>query len=225
MILVWLKSIFALKYHTHTDLIPYSRLNNPEFVRLDYNNLINKPAPVDVGRSLVPILQTTATGATFVEFSNLTAYDNYVIDLHHVRPTNDAVQMFMQISDDNGATYKTTGYHRSINGRTSQVGGGAAVVQGTNESSFQMHANVNIGNDANRGLYGHLLLMDVRSAAAEKLFRGWTVNINKDDLQVTSYLGGGRLAQTAAYNAAKFYFTSGTYAAGTFRLYGVDNGF
>lgn len=60
-------------------------------------------------RTRVQVHDITSSTAT-AEFLNLEADSQYIIDYEEFLPTGDDIDLLLQVSDDNGSTWKTTGY-------------------------------------------------------------------------------------------------------------------
>jgi hypothetical protein len=167
-------------------------------------------------RALVPITRTVLSGAATVDFTGLSSdYDQYEIHLLNVIPANNAVELFLRTSADNGATYDASGY-RSTKFEAFP----------TNLYSCSNHANneISIVNQAIGSAAGetgvNIRITIMQPSAATITEMNWHGSFFSSGYYV-QLLGSGARNTAAAINAVRLYFGAGNMESGTVILYGV----
>ena len=155
----------------------------------------------------------TASASADIQFLNLAADTNYEIKLDSVRPTTDSTHLFMEVSDDNGATWKTTGYEVEMTRTQSAAQSHESVTTGLKLSNNQ--GNAAAENGGFKVWFG-----DLGNTTGHKQFygSGTYLQLTTDDIRVET--GGFYTGNTAAINAVRFIYSSGTIAEGVFKLRG-----
>jgi hypothetical protein len=146
----------------------------------------------------------------------------YWVIIDRALPATDAVGFEVQVSTDNGSTYKTTNEYDyadmipwNTDGSYNARGGsgvGAILVTGT-DSSY------NIGNAANRGITGEFYIYNPSNAAYGRTTGNFSFTTAGGALRASNHAGVFNSA--TAINAIRFLFSSGNIASGTFTLYGI----
>lgn len=166
----------------------------------------------------VYVSSVTASASPTVVFTGLSTYDVYTIVLSDVASANDAVNLLLRVSTDNGSSYVSsanygwTGFSSDSAAATAAAGSGGA-------TSMQLMASM--GNaDASEAGSGVVQLVHRGSGSSVSRFlfdfsyRG----------SVPTYfrsVGSGSYNVGAAVNALQFFMSAGNIARGTFRLYGL----
>ena len=168
--------------------------------------------------ALTYISQVVASSSTTVNFTGLTAYDNYMVVFSKVFPSASAVQFQLRTSTDNGSTYTTTDYKYGLyfTGSNSATPGGRA-----SGSDSYIRLSPNDMNSSSQ-ISGQIILNLKNGSSYDFFAYGNGAAIDENPLTYGFGFGGSR-AETSATNAIRFKFTSGTMVTGTFRLYGIVN--
>jgi hypothetical protein len=171
--------------------------------------------------ALVYIGSQTASNSASLVFSSIgSTYDVYVFIGQGIVSATNAVDFQMLVSEDNGSTWKSTGYRNA--GQLNADAGTNSWPNTTNGAQINLSGNA--GNVAN-----------VTACALEfeaKLFLPASTTHNKQVRSETSWQGSaGTLnvcrnvatytADTGAVNAVQFKMSSGNISAGTIRMYGI----
>lgn len=160
---------------------------------------------------LVFVQSQSASTSASIAFTNLTSFDVYFITITGCGPTSNGQDFIMQVSQNNGVSYLTTGYANGLNysayntstlsnaNSTSDAPIATAVVDDTISASFHVY-NADLG--------------------APLQIQGFSTWQTGGAVVNTGYFNG----QTpAGITAIQFLFTGGvTINAGTFTLYGLS---
>lgn len=157
-----------------------------------------------------------AAGSASLVFDNdiVALYDDYRFELVGVTPAADDT-FVMEVSEDNGATWKTTNYTWTftVNGDTpsSAAGGGttSAVV------------SIGVIESVSEGLSGTVLMQQPLATVGSKQFQSLLQWLSTDTHRYQAVIGSW-YNQTAAVDAIRFRFTGGNIATGVIRLYGLS---
>lgn len=192
------------------------------------NPTISLPATINVTTGVqinsrnvseVFIQSIDATGLTNVDFTDLPAgFSSFEIRADGIRPGTDAVDLRFRTSPNTGGS-PTFDTGASDYGHASHLVNESAATSADGSSSAAFISIVSgWGNGANQ--IGCLNLVVCNPLASQYCQVRWqststnTTNVMRDNR------GSGRRKSAAAVNAIRFYFSSGTFASGTFRLYG-----
>jgi hypothetical protein len=174
------------------------------------------------GGDLVLLEEHTASSSATLDFTSCfsSTYDEYLVEVVHLLPATDAVNLKMTVSTDGGSTWQAgTGYNYAysyilLNGSSTGNANGAA-------GAFASLGNAISSTASRGGISSSVRFYDPLSAAANKPFLYDSVEANSGDSNMYRYVGGGWWASTTAVNALRFAFSSGNIASGTIRIYGV----
>lgn len=172
------------------------------------------------GGALVLLESHIASASATLDFTTFisSTYDEYLIELVSILPANSAVQFFLRMSTDGGATYDSTAVYEW--GGFRWVGGGSATSGGTADTSIGLASNGSLGNGATSSFNGHLRLSNPESSAMHKHVWGQASYIDS----LGSYVGVstfGVYKITTAVNALRFAMSAGNISSGTIRAYGI----
>ena len=177
------------------------------------------------GGSFVKLSTVTAVSQAEVTFTSLitSAYDEYLVRIIGVIPATNLQKLQIQVSTDNGSTYKTTSYHtrRQFPSNIHPETGHAVSVDNpiTTGSQTAIDTGLDCGNGT--GESGNFWIRFTPNVASVyKQFHAVSSNFRSGQIYHNEASGcwtGG----TAAVNAIKFKFASGNIQSGKFILYGV----
>lgn len=166
---------------------------------------------------------SSLNGLSEVVISNLTtAYSSYKLIAHEVRPATDAVRLRLQVSTDNGFTFKNSGgpYSWAWNARVIAAQGDFG--NGQNEidlipagSGFELASNI-----SGEAPSVELNIMTPMDSGFTTSFMWHSTHINTPGDMVTG-TGSARYSQQNQVNAIRLYWDSGLFADGEITVYGV----
>ncbi len=170
----------------------------------------------------VQLATATASASATVDFT-LTSPANsdfaaYLVELAHVAPASDAVELWLRTSTDGGSTYESSaGNYR--HGSFQFNSSGSAVGGSTSDTEIALVANQ--GNAANEHLSLWLVLH--RPSAAQYGTIHWNGFATDATGVLIGRIGAGQRIAAADVDAIRFLFSTGNIASGEFRLYGIPN--
>lgn len=164
------------------------------------------------------ISTVTASSTANAIFTGLTtAYSCYVVQFNRVVPaTNNAVPQ-LTISNDNGATYFSTGYEDEF-----------LVLYNSSYNNNRSYGNAqfnwpSVGNTATLGGFSATLTIPGPSVANTFGYYYSGFWYNESVYGYTPIFGGGsRGGGSSGVNAIKFAFNTGNIASGNIKLYGIS---
>lgn len=146
-------------------------------------------------------------------------FDEYVVRFHGVVPATDDTDLLVEVSNDNGSTWKTTGYRgvrETITDLTSenQSSSGSTSITLTNGST------PSVGNASDsekpRGRFSFF-----RGGSSLQFVCNWNLShLNSGGTIYNQSSGSAQYGTSGAIDAIRFRMSSGN-ISGTFRLYGV----
>jgi len=152
----------------------------------------------------------TAAASASIDFTGLTTYTNYQLTMSNVVLSSSAVNLLLAVSDDNGTSWKNSGY---LSGLNYNAYNSATITNANNTTSFV------IGNSLdNTDVYSATLNIFNVNIANPFIMIG---NAAYTDTVITDFvtvLLGGNAA--VSVNAIRIIPASGTITSGTFSLYG-----
>lgn len=171
--------------------------------------------------TLVPITTTTVSNAAAVDFTGLTsAYSSYVVEVIKCRAANDGVNFLLRTSSNNGVGFDSGGTDYSFGVGFHQNGGTTSASGSTGAAEITLSGSA-IGNDVNQEYINlNLRVMNPAQVAYGTMYWDGASN-NQVSGQYTLFQGIGQRRAVAAFNAIRFYFSSGNIAEGIFTIYGV----
>lgn len=145
------------------------------------------------------------------------SYDAFILKMWDLQPVTDNQALFMRVSNDNGATYKSGASDYSYVGRYSTSGGTNTLWDAVTASSVVMQP---VGS-TNTNFYNGSLDLEIRKSPTSNtifLFRGWMANAGTDRVSFDA----GASTVFGSLTNVRFAYPSGNIAAGAFwKLYGV----
>ncbi|MFW9927766.1 MAG: hypothetical protein ACFFD1_00055 [Candidatus Thorarchaeota archaeon] len=171
-----------------------------------------------IGRGWEYISETTASGATSVEFTSLsTSYNAYMIIVDNLYPATDNTDLYMTVSNNNGSSYGSTNYHY---GKLVYRGTPATANQSaTGAAKFNLIQNMGNNNDSAHNYYLNILLTNP-AVTSQSIGVDWRAGGVEQTDVATGQWGFGICQSTTAVNAVKFAQSSGN-INGRFILYGI----
>ena len=175
------------------------------------------------GGQYTKILHTTASSSANVAFNSTyltSTYQDYKIVFSNVHCATDAQRLFLEVSSDNGSSFKTLDLN--VLGRKDD--GSQIHSKNSNddsEANLQVQMNEDIGNDAGLHISGELDIFDPSGTDNRKLILGRSgSNVGDSALAFFYSIFGAMTKDTDAINYVKFSWGSGNIASGEFTLYG-----
>jgi hypothetical protein len=188
------------------------------------SNGASAPSWAAVGASaLVYISQVNATSSATVSFTNLTAYDNYMVIISKVQSDSSTTGTFQMLtSTNNGSSYNSTNY------KYANVYGQSNSTSASVKSSAADSTNIRVSpSNTNGTVYDSQLSAQIvvnLKNGTNYNFNAWG-QISQIDDALDSFVGslGASRLETSATNAIRFRQNTGNMAGGVFRLYGIVN--
>jgi hypothetical protein len=172
-----------------------------------------------IGSSLVLLASQTSAGAAALSFTSSidATYNEYLFVLSAISSVTDAVTLQMQLSQDGGSTWLTTGYYYAlmIMSSASATPGGAAAESASLNLTDATVSNVGVA----RQLDGEVRLFN--PAGGGRIPISVDLSYFTSDVHTKRVSGAGiQQATVGAINAVRFLMSSGN-IAGTIYMYGV----
>lgn len=158
---------------------------------------------------------SVASAATLsIVMTTYTAYRNKMIVLNLI-PATDAVDLYMRVSTDGGASYDAANYAYAV---FSIVSSGTGL--STSDSGAQFKISSTVGNVANRGTATLIQAFDTTNTAVMPRFNWDSVTPTVATAIPIRESGTGTRIAAQDTDAIRFLFSSGNIASGTYALYG-----
>jgi len=168
----------------------------------------------------VTIASQDASSSSSIDFTSShfdnSTYNTYLFMFEGLRPTTDAVYLYIRTSTDGGSTFDTSGY--SYNAATVNEAG-AFSGNGSGSASQINPINSNFGTATNEVGSGHVFLYN----PGNTLYTSLTVlssHNNATSNNFANYAHGMR-ESAADVDGLRFYFSSGSISVGKFTMYGM----
>ena len=169
--------------------------------------------------ALTLVSSATASNSAFIAFTGLTTtYRAYILEFDSVYFQSAYDQLLVQLSTNNGSSYLTTGYQRTLIYQTS-----ATVTGYFSASTTQMViGGATGGSDVSTETVNGTFTIFAPAVAGKRA--NTYVTSNSSYLGVLENLLGAQLNTTnSAVDAFKVFAGAGNIVAGNFRLYGLAN--
>lgn len=170
------------------------------------------------------ILTQAASASTSIEFINLSDYSDYLVVVSGVAPSNNAVNFSIRMSNDNGATFENGSVYRyALTGRHTDGGNTVDNDNADNQIIFNDNGGGNqVGNQATSSYAAEIMFLGLDSTTKDKhVTCKATYSTNTADRVASINAGGSFFGNVNAVNGIQFFFSAGTIATGTFKLYGI----
>ena len=179
-------------------------------LQINSSNVI-EPASLPGGLYLVS--SQSASSSASIDFTNLSAtgYNEFFLEMSGVQPVTNGSYLRMEVSNDNGSTWSTTGYATGLNYHAYN----SATTTNQNSTSAFDFAN-SIGNTQIFSGYGYIY--DISQGRFISLMGKSIYKTSASTLTIGDF--GGQSGITGV-NALRFLMNSGNIFTGTFSLYGV----
>lgn len=182
-----------------------------------------KGSQAALGASMVLLAEYTAvSSASFQVTTNISsAFTMYELHMQNLVPTNNAVDIDVQVTVDGGATYVTSAtyeYELTIfpSNTTSTQDRSASATGIVLTRVNDLANNVNGG-----GLSGKVSLYNPSNNTHFKYFTSDGIYNQNTAVVMARTVGGGRYNSTAAINGFRIVPSAGTIATGSAKLYGI----
>jgi hypothetical protein len=173
---------------------------------------------VATAASVALLSSTTASGSASIAYTGLSSsYSRYEIQINGAVMGTAGADLTIQVSEDNGSTWKAASYSWGYAG-IDNVNGNAVLAHNNADSKVALGKSVGTGVPTS----GTVKIANPSSTTVNKdiLFElSFSDNGSGDPLTVSG--GGLYYGDTAAVNAVRIIASSGTIASGVFRLYGI----
>lgn len=167
--------------------------------------------------SLVQLSQQTASGGeSSIDFESGIdgTYANYVFTLSEVRPTTNAVELYIRVQTS--STWRTSSYAYVIMHPSS----GAAYDDSRSNSTVAIRSGFTLSSTSTRFLSGEVWLFNPAGTATRKPITLTGYGVDASGNRRAYHGGGDYYGDTAAVTGIRFLFSSGTVAGGVFTIYG-----
>ncbi len=179
-------------------------------------------APSYVKPSMKLIQTQNANNTSIIEFKSLfsssligTARDLMLI-MSDVKSVSDGVVLLIQMSNNNGTSYITTGYQSGLN--TIDYNAGSALANTNSSTAWQISEALDTGS-ATSTYNATMYFMGVNIANYPHLMGQCSYFRNSSGLEAFGWFGG--LGGSTGLNAIKIFMDSGNISSGTFSLYAM----
>jgi hypothetical protein len=171
----------------------------------------------------VYLTKTSASASASVTFTNTyltSTYNKYVIILQNVIPATDAVLLYVRISTDNGATWKSGASDYAYAGNTNSTST-VASIGNTGDTEIQLSLT-NQGNAAGETTNAVIWLWDPLNVNTRT---GIDAKSNLHTTTTAPFMTSvfGEYTTAGATDGIQFIFSSGNIASGDFIIYGVKD--
>lgn len=170
------------------------------------------------GLTLLQVYSPAAIASLDITSQISATYDVYLV-IFKLRPASDGVSLQIRTDTANGASFDAGGsdysYHCVYNkGTTTLTGAGSA-----GATAIVPIASENVGNAANEGISGYILISSLGSASDYPTLSFHVEMLDTSTLHMSGQGGGMRLS-AAAINALQLSFSVGNIAGGNAWIYG-----
>jgi len=170
------------------------------------------------GGALTLISHQTASNSASITFNNLSVaslYNNYVLIFRNVSVSSGVTNLTMQMSNDNGSTWITSGYKSGTNSFTYNS---TSLSNTSTTNAFLLHPGFNTVSGGNIG-NGRFLIQTI--AADLPYISGYLSGVNTLSTTVIGGFGSGVGGSTGA-NAFKILMSANNIQTGDFYIYGLS---
>lgn len=179
--------------------------------------LSSLPFAGTTGGGLNLIATQTASSSSTIDFSgNITSsYDNYLIILNGITSTS-AITMSMRFGTGGTPTWQSTNYlgcaqyFNAINQTLSNTGTTGILL-------------IDSALNANQVISGYVWLYNMNETASSSFkYTNFNINYRNSSSVVTNYTGTSSWQDTTVVTSVRFFPSTGTFAQGTYKLYGLN---
>lgn len=173
--------------------------------------------------SWVYLTKTSASASASVTFTSTyltSTYNKYVILLQNVIPATDAVLLYVRVSTDDGATWKSGASDYAYAGNTNST---STVASLGNSGDTEIQLTItNMGNAAAEYTNAVIWLWDPLNASTRTGIAAQCNTHSTATAPIMTQLQG-EYTTVGATNGIQFIFSSGNIASGDFIIYGVKD--
>ena len=170
--------------------------------------------------AMVLAASATASSSSSIVFNNLSSsYRAYMLEYDSVYLSSAGQNLLMTISTDNGSSYLTANYARSLVRNSGTLSGNYS----NNDTVFYIGSLNGFSTNSAKTGSGIIYIFAPNTSGKYSTYYMETVtydNSNTNEMLAGSMTNDGT---TSAVNAVKFASSSGTITAGNFRLYALVN--
>lgn len=166
--------------------------------------------------------EQVASSSAQLEFTSKISddYDEYIFKFIDLIPATNAVDLYAQLSTNNGSSWDGSSLY-AIGGFAFSSAGSVVFGQAVSSptTSFKFKNSNPISNNSNYGVLGEVKLVNPKSSIYKKL--AYDLHWLATSSVMDNVTGSGVYKSGTAVDAIKFYFSSGKIASGKIRMYGL----
>lgn len=167
--------------------------------------------------SLVLISSQSASASANIVFSSIPNFDVYLLTFEAIRPATDGAYLTMEMSNNDGSSWVTTGYTSGCNHSAYN----SATLTNTNSTAhWVLSGDVDTSSSSNHAS-GDCKILNTNTGGRTFIVGNCSFSRDSDSLTANGNFGG-KAGSTGA-NAFRVLMSSGNITSGTFRLYGLKN--
>lgn len=149
--------------------------------------------------------------------SKLSGFKDYKIVFNNVLVSQPNTLLYVRISKDAGATYKSGNadysWIVSLSGETSKK------IYDNEDSQMQL-VDAGLGNAASNIVTGEIIFYDLTGSSSIKFFR-WDLRYKDADDKISLVRGAGSYNDSGAINGIKLYPSNGKFSSGELEIFGA----
>lgn len=161
---------------------------------------------------------TLASNETLIINSDITsAYGHYIIELQDVKVSSPGDTLYLRVSSDTGATYKS-----GASDYTWQLAVNNGSVTTTSDSlDSELHlTTATLDNGSDDILNGRIEFFSPTGSSNASHFK-WELQYKNTSGALTTIKGAGLYNTPASFDAIKLYLGAGVFTSGSYKLYGI----
>lgn len=166
------------------------------------------------GAQLVRISSQVASTSATIDFTSIGGFQTYMLVYDDVQPVTAGATLNMQMSNDNGSTWITSGYQSACN---VTVYTSNAITNSNSTAAFLLSGGIK-NSDGNQVANG-AIRMHKCNTGSKCMIEGQAVYIDNSSSNTTNCTIFGQGGSTGV-NAFRMLMSSGNISTGTFTLYG-----
>lgn len=167
------------------------------------------------GAQLVRVSSQTASTSSSIDFTSIGGFQSYMLVYDDVQPVTAGATLNMQMSNDNGSTWITSGYQAACN---VSVYTSATITNANSTAAFLLSGAIK-NSDGNQVANGAINIHKCNTGS-KCMIEGQSVYIDNSSSNTTNCVVFGQGGSTGA-NAFRMIMSSGNISTGTFTLYGI----
>jgi len=172
------------------------------------------PTMQTLNSGLILISSKTASSSASVTFVDIGSYKTYFFQFENIRPATDNSYLILQMSDDNGSTYETTGYSTLYaKGRPTS----AITPDATNTVGWVLTSALD-NSSGDKTASGQMWISNC-NASSKPWANGMQTSYCNSGYYTIGFSGG--VGATSGADAFRFIMSSGNIYIGRFKLFGL----